>query len=63
MMGEHGQDPRSIEDPVTDVPSALTGGGIDPGPQLLRLLTLLARFGIDPTAPALLEQRYAVLTQ
>ncbi len=31
----------------------------DRTPQLLRLLTLLARFGIDPTAPALLTGRCA----
>lgn len=62
MIGDHGQDSRGIDDPVSDAPPALMGGGTDPGPQLLRMLTLLARFGIDPTAPALLEQRYAVLT-
>jgi len=35
---------------------------IDRGPQLLRLLTLLARFGMDPMAPALLEPQCAAPT-
>ncbi len=36
--------------------------GPDRGPQLLRLLVQLARFGIDPMAPALLVPRCAVRT-
>lgn len=36
--------------------------GLDRGPQLLRLLAALARFGIDPMAPALLVPRCTART-
>lgn len=61
MNGSTGPDRRDPDDPVGDEPAKLSVGA-DGGPQLLRLLTLLARFGMDPMAPALLEQRSAAPT-
>lgn len=57
MIGNNGRDPRISGDPASDNTASVPGGDIDRGPQLLRLLTLLARFGMDPTAPPMLEQR------
>lgn len=61
MTSSNGQDPRSTDDPVGNE-TATMQVGVDRGPQLLRLLTLLAAFGMDPMAPALLEQRCAAQT-
>ena len=62
MIGNTGRDPRMVDDPVSDDTALSKDVGIDRGPQLLRLLTTLARFGMDPMAPALLEQRCAAPT-
>ncbi len=45
---------RNVGDPSIDEPVDVQAGGMDRGPQLLRMLTLLASFGMDPMAPALL---------
>lgn len=61
MIGNTGREPGECDGPASD-DHAKPHVGADRGPQLLRLLTLLARFGMDPMAPALLEQRSAAPT-
>ncbi len=62
MIDRTGRDPRIGDDPVGNDAAPPYDGDTDRAPQLLRLLTLLARFGMDPMAPALLEQRCAAPT-
>jgi len=64
MIRNGRRDPRTADGSLTDVNIAAQQqvDAIDRGPQLLRLLTLLARFGMDPMAPALLEPQCAAPT-